>query len=66
MTLPGLAVAARRLHDIGKSGWWQLIAPTPIIGIIMLIVWYGREGEAGSNGYGSDPKGAGGMAIAAA
>jgi uncharacterized membrane protein YhaH (DUF805 family) len=66
MILPSLAVAARRLHDIGKSGWWQLIALIPIIGIIMLIVWYVREGETGSNIYGSDPKGAEGMAIAAA
>ena len=56
MILPSLAVAARRLHDIGKSGWWQLIALIPIIGVIVLIVWYVREGDHGDNAYGPDPK----------
>ena len=55
--LPGLAVAVRRLHDIGKSGWSLLIALIPLAGIIILLVWYAREGEAGANMYGEDPKG---------
>jgi len=37
--VPSLALGARRLHDIGKSGWWQLIAIIPIVGWIILIVW---------------------------
>ena len=39
MIIPGLAVGARRLHDVGKSGWWQLLMIT-IIGFIPLIYWW--------------------------
>ena len=39
LLLPSLAVGARRLHDIGKSGWWQLITLTGI-GIFLLIYWW--------------------------
>ena len=38
--IPSLAIGARRLHDIGKSGWWQLIGLIPIIGAIVLIIWW--------------------------
>ena len=41
---PSIAAASRRLHDVNKSGWWQLIALT-IIGIIPLIIWLASEGE---------------------
>ena len=37
--VPGIAAGSRRLHDIGKSGWWQLLWIIPIIGWILLIVW---------------------------
>jgi len=53
--LPGLAVAARRLHDIDKSGWWQLIWFIPLIGWIFLIVWLVRPGDAGVNRFGANP-----------
>ena len=43
LLLPQLAVGARRLHDIGKSGWWQLIALIPVIGIIILIIWWAKK-----------------------
>lgn len=49
--LPYIAVAARRLHDIGKSGWWQLVGLIPLIGWIIMIVWCAREG-GGDNEYG--------------
>ncbi len=43
LVLPQLAVGARRLHDIGKSGWWQLLAFIPVIGIIILIIWWAKK-----------------------
>ncbi len=43
LLLPQLAVGARRLHDIGKSGWWQLLAFIPVIGIIILIIWWAKK-----------------------
>ena len=36
--IPSIAVAARRLHDVNKSGWWQLLTLT-IIGIFPLVYW---------------------------
>ena len=50
--LPSIAVGARRLHDIGKSGWWQLLILT-FIGIILLIVWFATIGSSKKNNYGS-------------
>lgn len=54
--LPSLAVGARRLHDTGRSGWWQLLVLIPIVGWIILIVWFAMDGERGANEYGPDPK----------
>ncbi|VDS08648.1 Inner membrane protein YhaH [Paracoccus haematequi] len=42
--LPGIAVQARRLHDIDRSGWWQLLLIVPIVGWIILIVWNCKRG----------------------
>lgn len=53
---PSWAVVVRRLHDIGKSGWWILIGLIPIVGGIILLVWFCTEGDAGENEYGLDPK----------
>jgi len=47
---PILAVGSRRLHDIGKSGWWQLISIT-IIGIIPLIIWWASDTKASGDKY---------------
>lgn len=58
--LPSLAVGARRLHDTGRSGWWQLLVFIPLIGIIVLIWWYATAGDDGPNDYGPDPIGEGG------
>jgi uncharacterized membrane protein YhaH (DUF805 family) len=54
--LPGLAVAVRRLHDVGKSGWFILISFIPFIGAIWLLVLFCSEGESNTNAYGPDPK----------
>lgn len=56
MFLPGLAVFVRRMHDIGKSGWWYFIALIPLIGAIWLLVLCFTEGTSGDNEYGADPK----------
>ena len=42
--LPTLAASSRRLHDIGKSGWWFLIALTGV-GVILLIVWWASDAK---------------------
>jgi uncharacterized membrane protein YhaH (DUF805 family) len=55
--VPALAVGARRLHDTGRSGWMQLIGFIPLIGAIVLIVFYAQDGKAGDNQYGPNPKG---------
>ena len=54
--LPSIAVSARRLHDIGKSGWWQLLAIIPIIGWIIVIIWYCTDTSRGDNEHGPAPK----------
>jgi uncharacterized membrane protein YhaH (DUF805 family) len=54
--IPALAVAVRRLHDVGKSGWFLFIALIPIVGAIWLLVLYCTDGNAGANKYGANPK----------
>lgn len=54
--LPSLAAGVRRLHDLGKSGWYYLIGFIPFIGGIILLVWFCTEGTRGENEYGQDPK----------
>lgn len=54
--LPSLAVAFRRLHDTGKSGWWLLIGLIPLIGSIILLVFFCTDSDANDNQYGPNPK----------
>ena len=51
LLLPALAVTARRLHDVGRSGWWMLIFIT-VIGMIPLLIWYISVGTKSKNKYG--------------
>ena len=53
--LPGLGVAIRRLHDIGRTGWWWWLSFLPIIGTITLFIWHLQPGDAHPNAYGDDP-----------
>ena len=57
LIVPTLAVASRRLHDSGKSGWWQLIWIT-VIGIPFLLYWLIRKGDSSKNRYGMPSYGA--------
>ena len=54
--IPTWAVCARRLHDIGRTGWWQLIGLIPVVGAIVLIVFYSKDSDSGTNEYGPNPK----------
>lgn len=54
--LPNLAVSIRRLHDTDRSGFWVLLNLIPVIGWIVLIIFYCKEGTSGTNRFGNDPK----------
>ena len=55
LLLPSLAVAVRRLHDVGRSGWWVFIAFT-VIEIISLLIWYVTNTKDEKNVYGPNLK----------
>ncbi|WP_084863015.1 DUF805 domain-containing protein [Salibaculum halophilum] len=57
LLIPGIAVGVRRLHDLGKSGWWLLLGFVPIIGAIVLIYWFVQPGEDRANAWGNNPLG---------
>ena len=54
--VPSLAVAWRRMHDIGKGGGWFFISFVPLIGWIWFIVLAATRGEAGANRFGDAPE----------
>ena len=54
--IPSLALSVRRLHDIGRTGWWVLISIIPVIGAVVLLVFMLLDSEPGSNRYGANPK----------
>ena len=56
--VPSIAVAVRRLHDTDRSGWWILIGFIPVIGIIVLLVFYFMDSQEGDNRFGPNPKAA--------
>ena len=54
IVIPSISVAARRLHDVNRSGWWQLLYIT-FVGIIPLLYWWIKKGDDGDNKHGSNP-----------
>ena len=56
LLIPSLGLTARRLHDIGKSGWLMLISIIPIVGAILLIIWCAKDGDPQPNQYGPSTK----------
>ncbi|WP_331774133.1 DUF805 domain-containing protein [Sulfurospirillum sp. 1612] len=55
--LPTLAVSARRLHDTDRSAWWLLLYLIPIIGLLVLILFFIFDSKPGANRFGANPKG---------
>ncbi|OBI98829.1 hypothetical protein A5660_04370 [Mycobacterium alsense] len=53
--IPSWAIAVRRLHDIDRTGWWVLISFVPIVGAIVLIIFFVNRGTDGPNRFGADP-----------
>ncbi len=56
LLLPNLSVGIRRLHDTNRTGWWILIALIPLIGFIVLLIFYLQESDPGENQYGPPPQ----------
>ena len=54
--IPGIALVIRRLHDIGKSGFYLFISLIPLVGSIILIVWCAKDSSPEPNQYGVSPK----------
>lgn len=53
--IPSLAVGARRLHDTNRTGWWQLLLFIPLIGWIVLVIFFATPSQEGKNQYGDQP-----------
>jgi len=54
--VPSFAVAVRRMHDVGKSGWLLLVSLIPLVGAILLLVWFITDSDPGVNQWGDSPK----------
>lgn len=65
LLLPSLAIGARRLHDHGKSGWWQLVGIIPFVGLVIFIILMALPGDEGENRFGPKPTAGSGTAPAA-
>jgi len=61
--IPSIAVGVRRLHDTDRSGWWMLMCFVPVVGVIVLLIFFVLDGTPGSNRFGPDPKQSAGQAV---
>jgi len=52
LLLPDISVGIRRLHDTDRTGWWLLIGLIPLIGLIVLLIFFVQQSDAGENRYG--------------
>lgn len=57
LLVPSISIVARRLHDTGRSGWWQLLGLIPLIGGIVLLIFLVQDSHEDNN-YGPNPKSA--------
>jgi uncharacterized membrane protein YhaH (DUF805 family) len=55
IVIPTFAVTIRRLHDLDRSGWWIFLSFIPLIGGIILLIWFCTRGTEGPNRFGPDP-----------
>jgi len=55
LLLPCIAIGARRVHDTGRSGWWQLLTLIPILGAIVIIIFMVQDSTEDDK-YGPNPK----------
>ena len=56
LLIPGLAAGSRRLHDTGKSGWFQLLGLIPFVGALIVLYLMAQPTDPAANGWGSPPK----------
>lgn len=56
LLIPGIAVTVRRLHDTDRSGWWYFLFLLPVLGVLVLLVFFCIEGTKGDNRFGANPK----------
>jgi uncharacterized membrane protein YhaH (DUF805 family) len=50
-----LSLSIRRLHDLNRSGWFVLLSLIPLVGAVVLLIWFAQQGTAGKNKFGDDP-----------
>jgi uncharacterized membrane protein YhaH (DUF805 family) len=55
LLLPNISVGVRRLHDTDRTGWWLLIGLIPLIGMVVLLIFFLEESHPGGNRYGPPP-----------
>jgi uncharacterized membrane protein YhaH (DUF805 family) len=63
--IPNIAVSVRRLHDTDRSGWWYLLFLVPIVGVVVLLIWFCTKGTGADNRFGGSPLPQSAAAVAA-